>query len=357
MSAAGRIIKRKVQPNKGEHVPRFFHNTWAYRVGQLTTGNMKSMREASLDTAGTTPVHSDLQPHLMHTFRGDKHPSLCIAVPKASVHDKNLPDCPKVSFMCGHTDPQIFHWFKQLGTIPPRSIISGRADVLTGDLIEDVWERGFVRHPTIHEMARKLWETDETKTEEEKQTIRRREKEADQERMVRLSGGDWRKKHSARERNPTQDEDDESPIYVMKPEAFTVLRVTPEVMLYGDYGSNMLRVWEKQFQPMDPLARIQARFCRVVNTSRSKLVASLNINYNLKLTNVFIYSIDRYALWGMGTQELFDETGGSRGEQWSEYRFEYGNDMEVVTEAELEFWIKGLMRLGTPDAGGRNNAR
>jgi hypothetical protein len=353
---APRVIKRKVQPSKGEHVPRFFHNIWAYRVGQLTTGNLKTMRESSLGSA-TTPVHSDLQPHALHTFRGDKAPSLCIAVPKSSLHDKNLPECPKVSFMVGHTDPQIFHWFKQLGTVPPRSIVSGKAEVLTGDLQSEVWEDTFVRHPTIHDMAEKMWEKDESKTEAERESIKRREKEEDEARMVRMSGSDWRKKHKERERNPTQAEEEEKPVYIMKPETFTVVRVKPEVCLYGDYGGNMQRVWEPEIPVIDPLARAQPRFLRVINLSRPKLVSSLNINYNLKLSNVFIYSVDRKGLWAMGTQELFDDAGQSRGEQWSEYRFEFGNDMECTTEAELEFWVKGLMRLGTPDAGGRHDGR
>jgi hypothetical protein len=357
MSAAARIIKKKVSPNKGEHVPRYFHNIWAYRVGQLTTGNMKSMREASLGSSNTTPVHSDLQPHGLHKFRGDANPSLCIAIPKSSAHERNLPECEKVSFMCGHTDPQIFHWFKQLGTIPPRSITSGRAEVLTGDLRSEVWEEMFVRHPSIHDMAEKMWETDESKTEEERVSIKRREREEDEARMIRMSGSDWRKKHKERERNPTQAEDDEKPVYIMKPDTFTVFRIKPAVSLYGDYGNNMLRVWDPEVPLMDPLSRCQGRFLRVVNMSRTKLVSSLNINYNLKLTNVFIYSIDKLGMCGMGTQELFDPSGASRGEQWSEYRFEFGKDMEVTTEAELEYWMKGLMRLGTPDAGGRNDGR
>ena len=36
-------------------------------------------------------------------------------------------------------------------------------------------------------------------------------------------------------------------------------------------------------------------------------------------------------------------------ESWNAFRIEYGQDQAVETEAELEWWFKGLMRLGVPE--------
>jgi hypothetical protein len=329
---------------------RFFQHLWSYRMGQLTTGNIAAMKKISIG-ASEVPVFSDLQPHGIHKFRCDKSPSLLVAVPKSSTHSSNLKECSKVSFMAGHTDPQIYHWFKLLGTIPPRSIVSGKFDVMSGDLLEEAWSSLFVKHPVIHEMAAQLWANDETKTPEEKEAIEKREKEEDEKRMHRMSSADWRGKHSDRERSPTKDEDEETPIYVMKQSSFDIIRILPEVQLFGDYGNELHRVWEQIIPGMDPLARCAPRYIRMANTSRAKLVAALNVNYSLQLTNCFIFDLDNKGLWAMGTQENFKDDRGHAKEEWTELRVEFGKDQTIETEQELEWWFKGLMRLGVPETG------
>lgn len=89
----------------------------------------------------------------------------------------------------------------------------------------------------------------------------------------------------------------------------------------------------------------------MANTSRAKLVASLNVNYNLQLTNCFIFDLDCRGLWAMGTQENFRDDKGQAKEQWTELRIDYGKDQIIETEQELEWWFKGLMRLGVPETG------
>lgn len=346
--------KTKVKASTGENVVRYFNNFWTYRVAQITTGNMKAMRDASIEDSKATPVHSDLQPHGIYKFRGEEQPSVCVAIPKSSPHGKNLTELSKISVMAGHTDPQIFHWFKLLGAVPPRSIMSGKAEVLDGDLKSELWEDMFVRHPAIHDLAQKMWETNESKTAEEVARIKKREAEEDEKRMRRMSGVDWRAKHKDRERNPTREEDEEKPIYVMKPDTFDVVRVRPDMQLWADYGGDMTRVWDSNFGEMDPLARHVPRFLRLVNTGRAKLLSSINMNYNMKLSNVFIFDIDKRGMRGMGTQEDFQVQQGEgqqKQEQWAEYRFEFGKDQVIETDMELEYWVKGLMRLGAPETG------
>jgi hypothetical protein len=349
-----KLYKSKVPTNvNATYISRFYNHLWTYRVCQLTTGNIQAMKASAISESGNNlPVFSDIQPHGMYRFSGDRDESVVVAVPRSSTHHKNLLECAKVSIMAGHTNPQIYHWFKLLGVVPTRSLISGDTEVLQGFQHTDVWNDMFVRHPVIHDMAQKMWETDESKTDVEKKEVLRREKEEDEKRMFSMSDKNWRKKHDARERNPTTDEDVEKPLFVMKPDAFTVFRVKRDVQLYGDYSGKLHRVWDETFQPIDPLARVAPRFLRVINMARQKLVASLNINYNLKLTNVFVFSIDSRGLWAMGCQENFAEDERKEAkEQWSEFRFEFGKDQVIETDAELEFWIRGLMRLGVPETG------
>jgi len=111
---------------------------------------------------------------------------------------------------------------------------------------------------------------------------------------------------------------------------------------------------------MDPMARCCPRMLRILNLSREKLVASLNINYDLRLVNCFIYDIDQNGLWAMGSFEKGGEPqsapgakdGNSpqlEGEPWMELRLPFGKDQTLTTEQELEWWIRGLTRLGAPD--------
>lgn len=345
-------LKKTVKPNP-QIAGRFYNNFWTYRVCQLTTSNVAAMKASGI--AGKDqpePVASDIQVHGIHKFRGSDDLSLCVVVDKNSSHAKNLLESRKVSVMAGHTDPQIFHWFKQLGTIPPRSILSGTAEVLSGDLLEEVWETTFVRHPVLHDKAHEQWEKKETKTHAEEKEIEKREQEEDEKRMLRMSNSDWRSKPKDRERNPTAKEDVEQPIYVMKSDQYVTFRLKPDVRVWGDYAGNLTRVWDNTFHEMDPLARAAPRFVKMANTARGKLVASVNLNYNLKLTNLFVYGLDKKGLWAMATQEQSGEplaSGAPPRETWNEFRIEFGQDQDVATEAELEWWFKGLMRLGVPE--------
>lgn len=351
-----------ITPGKGKiasniaapHAKRFFHTLWTSRLLQLTTGNVKAMRDADIGSKEVQPVFSDLQPHSIHRFLGDQQPSLVVAVPKTSRHFGNLLECPKASAMAGHTDPQIFHWFKQLGTVPPRAIMSGTAKLLNGEEQQAIWEDAFVKHPLMHQLAQKMWDENATKTEAEKAYIERRTREEDDKRMSRMANADWRSKHKEREKNPNRADDEEKPIYVMKPEAFAVVKIQPDVQLWGSYAGEMKRVWETEVPPMDPLARASQRFVRMLNLSREKLTSSLNINYNMKLSNVFVFDLDCEGMWAMGTQENFAGEMGQARENWTELRIEYGKDQKVLDEPDMEWWVRGLMRLGAPEQGTMN---
>jgi hypothetical protein len=361
----GKVIKQKIKSNIGsEAAARFFHQFWAYRVSQLTTSNVRSMKDAtvsmSLDRGGvggggkgdetTVPVRSDLQPHALHQFVGEEHPSLVVCIPKSSAHYGNLVDCGKASVMAGHTDAQLFHWFKLLGTLPPRGIITGKAELLSGDLIADAWETTFIRHPVLHNIAQEMWQKDQTKTEEEKERIASREREEDEKRMKRMSSSDWRAKFKDRERNPTEKEDEEKPVYIIKPDAFALVRFRPDVQMWTNYAGQIARVYDPFFPPIDPLARSCHRFMKMLNAAREKLVTSLNMNYNLKLKNVFITDLDSTGMWAMGTledEQLGQAAGGK--EAWVELRLHYGKDQVIKTEHEMEWWIRGLTRLGAPE--------
>lgn len=355
---APKLIKQKIPSNVGApYARRFFNCFWTYRLSQLTTSNMRAMKDSPISVSlegdskkdDTAPVKSDLQPHALHTFMGDESPSIVLAIPKSSEHFRNLTDCSKGSLMAGHTDPQMFHWFKQLGTLPPRSIASGPMEIISGDLKDEVWEKTFSRHPIIHNLAQEMWEKDESKTEEEKKYIAKRTQEEDEKRMKRMSSSDWRSKHLERERNPTKEEDEEKPIYVIKPETFAVVRVRPDVKLWTNFCGQTNRVYEPTIPPMDPLARASPRFIRMLNLGRAKLISSLNINYNLKLTNAFIFEMDAEGMWAMGTQENFSGKNGEVREEWSELRLEFGKNQRIETEHEMEWWIRGLTRLGDPE--------
>lgn len=363
------IIKQKVPSNIGAIAATRFYNTiWSYRLCQLTTSNVKAMKDAPISMFDDStndkkktdnamnPVRSDLQPHALHTFVGDQHPSIVLAVPKSSDHYRNLIDCTKGSLMFGHTDPQLFHWFKQLGTLPPRCIVSGKMEVVTGDLRDDTWNRTFVRHPIIHNLAQEMWEKDQTKTEEEVAHINERVREEDEKRMRRMSSSDWRAKFKERESNPTPKDDEELPVYVIKPDAFALVRVTPEVRLWTNFCGQVTRVYDPIVPAMDPLSRASMRFIQMLNLSRPKLVSSLNINYNLKLTNAFVIQVDEKGLWAMGTQENLSEQNNAVKEQWTELRLEFGKDQVVKSEQEMEWWIRGLSRLGASEMSQTNTA-
>lgn len=301
----GEQIKLKVASNiASPHTQRFFHNFYTYQVGQLTTGNVQGMMEnaigASAGKGQANMVFSDIQPHALHRFPGDKNPSLIVAVPRISKHFTNVNDCSKASLMVGHTDPQTFHWFKQLGCIPPRSIISGKAKCLTTEETFNVWDDTFVRHPHLHELARVMWEKDVSKTPDEKEAIAQREKEEDDKRMKRMMNPDWRKKIEEREQNPTPADDEPKPLYVMKADTFAVIKIEPDVQLWGTYQGPLKRVWETEWPEPDPLHKAHRRFIRTCNLSREKFVASVNMNYNMKLVNQFVFDIDKKGLWAMG---------------------------------------------------------
>lgn len=368
---AGRPLKTKVQSNVGApYAKRFFNSIWTYRVGQLTTSNVRRMKESSLSLSSLggggggaegkrkdeeAPVKSDLQPHCLHKFPGEDGWSLVVAVPKSSDHVRNVIETRKVSFMAGHTDPQLFHWFKELGSLPPRGLLTGGADVLTGDLAADVWERTLSRHPTIHALAQEMWEKRESKTEEEEVHIARREQEEDTKRMKRMSNSDWRSKFKDRERNPTAAEDEEAPIYVIKPDTFALLRIKPDVKLWMNVGGESQRVWEPTIPDADPLCRCSHRFIKMLNLAREKLVPSLNMNFSLKLTNAFIFEIDEGGLWALGTQENFADKNGQVREEWSELRLEFGKGQTIRTEQEMEWWVRGLTKLGAPEMSQSNS--
>lgn len=371
---AGRPLKTKVSSNLGApYARRFYNSVWTYRVGQLTTSNMRSMKDTAVSlgmdggsrgsggaggdgAAAPSPVKSDLQPHALHKFPGEEDWSLLIAVPRSSDHYRNVLECGKGSIMVGHTDPQLFHWFKELGALPPRAILSGPMDVLSGDLQADAWERTFTRHPTIHNIAQEMWEKNESKTVEETVHIAKREEEEDEKRMRRMSSSDWRSKFKERERNPTTAEDEEKPVYVIKPETFALLRLKPDVRLWMNVGGQAQRVWEPAIPDPDPLCRCSHRFIRMLNLARSKLVPSLNMNFSLKLTNAFIFEVDEKGLWALGTQENFSTDKGIVREEWTELRLEYGKGQIIKTEQEMEWWVRGLTKLGSPEVTQSNNS-
>jgi hypothetical protein len=369
-----KIVKKKISSNIGsEAAARFFHSFWTYRVSQLTTSNVRSMKDATVATSldkgrsgdkedgEGAPVKSDLQPHAMHQFVGEEHPSLVVCVPKSSAHYTNLVECPKASLMAGHTDPQLFHWFKLLGTLPPRGIMTGKVEILSGDLMAEAWEKTFIRHPVLHNLAQEMWQKDQTKTEEEKERIATREREEDEKRMRRMSSSDWRSKFKDRERNPTEKEDEEKPVYVIKPDAFALVRMRPELKMWTSYSGQISRVYDPFVPPMDPLARSSHRFIKMLNVAREKLVTSLNMNYNLKLRNVFIVDLDCRGMWAMGTLEdeqlgaaAAEGGGGKPREAWVELRLHFGKEQVIKTEHEMEWWIRGLTRLGAPEMAQTN---
>lgn len=379
---AGRAIKTRVKSNLGQpYAKRFYNNVWTYRVAQLTTSNVRSMKRSPIvmgfdsgvggkpssgsgsssggggagdDDNGSSggaelPVKSDLQPHALHKFAGEADWSIILAVPKSSEHVRNLQDCAKGSVMIGHTDPQLFHWFKELGALPPRSLLSGPMELLTGDLLAEAWTETFARHPTIHRIAQDMWEKDESRTAEEAVHIAKREQEEDEKRMRRMSSSDWRAKFRDRERNPTRAEDEEAPVYVIKPETFSLFRLRPDVRLWMNVAGQTQRVWEPVVPDPDPLCRCSHRFIRMLNLARQKLVPSLNMNYSLQLTNAFIFEVDDHGMWAMGTQENFSDTNGAVREQWMELRLDFGKNQVISTEQEMEWWVRGLTKLGAPE--------
>ncbi|CAC9443482.1 hypothetical protein conserved [Leishmania donovani] len=379
---AGRAIKTRVKSNLGQpYAQRFYNNVWTYRVAQLTTSNVRSMKKARIavgfdsgvggghsggassqdgnDGSGSgaeLPVKSDLQPHALHKFTGEEDWSIVIAVPKSSEHVRNLQDCAKGSLMLGHTDPQLFHWFKELGALPPRSLLSGPMELLRGDLQVEAWERTFSRHPVIHRIAQDMWESDESKTAEEAVHIAKREQEEDEKRMRRMSSSDWRAKFRDRERNPTRAEDEEAPVYVIKPETFSLFRMKPDVRLWMNIAGQTQRVWDPVVPDPDPLCRCSHRFIRMLNLGRQKLVPSLNMNYSLKLTNAFIFEINDRGMWAMGTQENLAGKNGVVREEWMELRLDFGKNQVITTEQEMEWWVRGLTKLGAPELSQTNSS-
>ncbi|KPI83015.1 hypothetical protein ABL78_7962 [Leptomonas seymouri] len=379
---AGREIKTRVKSNLGQpYAKRFYNNIWTYRVAQLTTSNVRRMKESSVamgfdsgvggrrsnnsggsgqgdgeEDGAALPVRSDLQPHALHRFSGERDWSLLVAVPKSSDHVRNLLDCSKASLMVGHTDPQIFHWFKELGALPPRSLLSGSMELLSGDLQAEAWAKTFARHPVIHRIAQDTWESGQSKSPEEAVHIAKREQEEDEKRMRRMSSSDWRAKFRDRERNPTREEDEEAPVYVLKPEAFSLFRMKPDVRLWMNVAGQTQRVWEPAVPDPGPLCRCSHRFIRMLNLARQKLVPSLNINFSLKLTNGFIFEIDDRGMWAMGTQENVAGKNGVVKEEWTELRLDFGKDQVISTEQEMEWWVRGLTKLGAPEVSQTNSS-
>ena len=346
----GEKIKLKVASNIGAPwQQRYFHNFWTYRLVQMTTSNVKSMKEAAIGGGKNEMVESDIQPHALHRFVGDKCPSVVVAIPRTSKHYQNILECEKASIMCGHTDPQIFHWFKHLDALPPRSIMQGKATLLTPEETFGIWDDTFVKHPLMHELAKKMWMQDESKTPEEKARVESRLKEEDEKRMRRMTNPDWRKKQKEREQNPTPVDDEERPIYIMKSDSFALVKIRPDTQLWASYLGAMKRVHETEFPPMDNLARAHNRFIRTANFSRGKLMASLNLNYNMKLLNGFVFDIDQRGMWAMGTQENFTGEMGHAKENWTELRIEFGKDQLIQDEAEMEWWFKGLFKMGAAE--------
>lgn len=356
MNSRQRVIKTQVKSNLGaDFSKRFFNTIWRYRICQLTTSQVGRMKETGIavglsgGSKEVAPVKSDLQPHSLHLFRGDPTHSLVVAIPKNSEHYRNTMDCKRCSVMVGHTDPQLFQFFKELGTLPPRAVVSGPVEVLSGDLEEEVWQERFITHPVIHRIAQDMWETSESKTEQEQVEIAKREKDEDERRMRRMSSSDWRSKFAERERNPTAEEERESPIYVVKPNTFALLRVLPEATLWTTVSGEVKRVWDPPFPSAPPLCRSGHRFVKMLNATRQQLIPSLNMNYNMKLTNAFISDVDENGLWAMGTEESCTGENRVRQERWAEFRFEFGKDQTITTEQEMEWWIRGLTRLGAPE--------
>lgn len=349
-SGAGPTYKSRVATNIGaEYVDRFFNLLWAYRLGQVTTGNLKAMKDATVGNNKGHPVLSDLQPHGLHKFSHETHPSIILAIPADSIHVQNVVECTRASLMVGHTDPQLFHWFKQLGVTPPRSIFSGKAELLSGDLKAEAWETTFVRHPHIHEIARIRWEKDETKTEDEKVQINKRILQEEEKTMRGMQSGDWRRKFKERERNPNREEDEEAPVFIMKPDTFALIRLRPETQIWATYSGEMKHVFEQNVPPIQVVGRSFGRFLRTMNVSRSRLVACLNMSYNMKLSNAFVHSVDDRGFYAMATEEYDPEVGGPR-EKWAEYRFGFGMDDKPAKDmAEIEWWMRGFFQSGTAE--------
>eukprot|EP00760_Papus_ankaliazontas_P011547 PhM_4_TR14843/c0_g1_i1/m.63787 len=338
-------------PRIDKYAGRFWHNFNVYRVGQITTGNMKQMLTSTIGQSTSSPVVSDIQPFCIHNFKNELESSVVLIVRNASEHNQNITDISKASMMVGHTDPQIFHWFKQLGSIPPRSLISGKAEKLSGHTFDDVWWNTVVRHPVIHDQAKEMWENDEGVGQADREKMKARELERDQKRMARMTGCDWRAKHKERERSPSPEEDEETPLYVMNAEDFSLYRMHPETLYYADSGVAMHRVTTVFPEPRDPLARCAPRFIRMANLNRQKFIASVNFNYALKLSNAFAFDVTKKGMYLMGTPE----TEGSGKEEWNEYYLEFGKNMEITTEVDLDWWFRGLMRFGQSETNTTNS--
>jgi len=331
---------------------RLWHNFWLYRVGQFTTGNLKKMAEASTNSGGVQPVVSDIQPYVIHTFKEELEAGVVMVVRQNSHHVHNIEELKRGSVMVGHTDPQIFHWFKQLGSVPPRGLMSGDIRKLTGQQFDDVWWNSVVKHPIIHDQAKKMWEDDEGVGEAERAAMKKKEEQRDMQRMAKMTGTDWRAKHELRERSPTPEDDAEAPLYIMKAEDFALYRVVPDTLYYADATGAMNKVRSRFPTDRDPLVRVVPRFIRLANLNRPKTMASLNINYNMKFSNCFAYSADKHGMYFMATQE--DVNSGGK-EIWNEYFLEYGKGMEITTETDLEWWFRNMTRLGQAETGTMSN--
>ena len=325
LSYKSKIPFRNVDPNWRRLVNHF----WVSRKSQVTTSNLPAMRSNPISGRGTiAPVHSDLQPHLLHRFNGDKNYSLLLCMKKESQHVANLAESSKMSVMTGHTDPQIFHWFKQLGITPPRSTISGFAELITPHdskyMWDDVW-RDVCRHPVVQKMAEEAWHSGSSKSPEEQAAMASRISRAERARMERMASPDWRAKHTERESDLPAEDDVEEPLFVIKDTSFQVVRLKQDVTIFTDHLNIAHRIREDDVFALDPppLCRTVPRFINRLNFDRPKLMTTLNMTYQRKLNNVFIYDADEDGLWAMGT-ELDGKSGGVGKENWAEYRFAYG---------------------------------
>ena len=121
----------------GFWLSRFWHTLRTHSVAQVTTGLTSDPTLSNQDTnkndlkSVTANVISDLHcfSFLSREISTPEHLFLCL--PRESLHCNNIATTHSCGLMVGHTDPQLFHWFRQIGTYPPRSLLTVKAVKVT----------------------------------------------------------------------------------------------------------------------------------------------------------------------------------------------------------------------------------
>eukprot|EP01063_Lacrimia_lanifica_P025233 TRINITY_DN33005_c0_g1_i1.p1 TRINITY_DN33005_c0_g1~~TRINITY_DN33005_c0_g1_i1.p1 ORF type:complete len:328 (+),score=92.28 TRINITY_DN33005_c0_g1_i1:99-1082(+) len=235
---------------------------------------------------------------------------LVFALKKDSATEINVKTGSMCSLMYGAANPQVHHFFKQLGVRCWTATVTGRGVAVPGDEGGgELWTRQFAKHQFLLGAAA--------------QRNRAAMKKWDDPLVQRAPG-------------TTDEEEDGDDDVVNNAGDYSLWRLKPENGYLGVPSGSLDKVSVMTVPQLDPLGGVVQRWVTRFNFRRDILIEGIRTAYSVPLKNAFCFHIDAAGLYVMGTTEADPA--------WQEYFLEWGPSMKFDETRQVKSWWAEFVR-------------